>query len=427
MATCSNSVSKRSKVKLVLVTVLVLAGTVAGVYGYALHNWRLAERAAAEGRWPDADSSLRACVKVWPKSLRVHLLAARAARSVGDFPRAEAILRRCSQLAGGATEAIQLEFLLMRVQTGEVDEVGPGLLELVERDHPDSALILETIARAYLYNLRYAPALAMLDRWIDAAPDVAEPHRLRGWLLERVNKADEAVRAYERAVELDPNLITARLGIVEILLGRSSAPDALPHLELLRKQDPDRADVLARLGHCKMLLGELDEARTLMEAALPKMPKDAPLLIALARLEMTAGGNPAKAEEYLRRILKADPADVEAQFVLVSALQLQGRHDEAKAARQRHDEVKALLERANRLLEGEAENPTTDPETVYDLGASLLRIGHARLGLYWLNQALERAPDYEPAHRALAEHYEQIGDEARAAAHRRRLTTSKAP
>ena len=75
---------------------------------------------------------------------------------------------------------------------------------------------------------------------------------------------------------------------------------------------------------------------------------------------------------------------------------------------------KALLERANRLLEGEAENPTTDPETVFDLGASLLRIGHARLGLYWLNQALERAPDYEPAHRALAEYYESIGDEPRA-------------
>lgn len=426
MPTCPKEVGKRSKIKLVIVTAVVLSGAAAAFYAYATHHWRLAEQAVAQGRWNDAEQSLQLCLKVWPRSPRVHLLAARTARSIGDFPRAERHLGECSRLAGGPSEAVQLEFLLMRVQTGEVDQVGPGLIELADGGHPDAALIIETVARAYLFNLRYAPALAMLERWIEAAPAAAEPHRLKGWLLERVNRADEAVKSYQRALELDPKLVAARLSLVEILLGRSSAPEALPHLELLGEQAPDRPDVMARTGQCKLLLGELDEARRLMEAALVKMPKDAPLLVALARLELSAG-DPAKAEQYLGRVLKADPADVEAQFTLISALQLQGKHEEGKAARARYDQVKALLERANDLLEGEAQNPTTDPESVYDLGASLLRIGHARLGLYWLNQALERAPDYEPAHRALAEHYEQIGDEPRAAAHRRRLAPAKQP
>jgi tetratricopeptide (TPR) repeat protein len=405
---------------------LVLTTGVGGWYAYAIGRWRSATRAAAERRWTDARDHARFCVRVWPSDVRVRLLAARAARSLGDFETAERLLNECNKLQSESSQAVQIEFLLMRAQTGEVDEVAPILMELVQADHPDAALMLETITRAYLHNLRYAPALATLDRWIEAAPEVAEPHRLRGWLLERVNKADEAVKSYERALELDPELIPARLSIVEILLGRSSAPEALPHLELLRKQAPQRPDVTARLGQCKLLFGEMDEARTLMETALPRIPKDAPLLVALARLEMSAG-NPAKAEEYLTRILKADPADVEAQFMLVSALQLQGRQKEAKAARQRYDQVKALLERANRLLEGEAANPTTDPETVFDLGASLLRIGHARLGLYWLHEALARAPDYEPAHRALADYYAGVGDETRAAVHRRRLAVPKQP
>jgi len=410
-----------SRPKLLIATVIGLTGTGSAFYGYALHQWRLAEQAASESRWKDAAGPLAFCLEVWPRSTPVHLLAARVARSLGDFARAEALLNRCSRLEGRQTQVVQLEFLLMRVQTGAVDEVAPVLVELVDSNHPDTPLILETLGRAFLYNLRYSPALVMIDRWIEAAPDNPEPHRLRGWLLERVNRADEALASYERALKLDPELIGVRLSIVDILLGTSKAPDALPHLQILTKQAPQRTDVMARVGQCKLLLGELDEARRLMEAALPGMPKDAPLLIALARLEMNAGGNPAKAEEYLTRILKADPADVEAQFVLVSALELQGRQEEAKAARQRHDEVKALLERANRLLEGEAENPTTDPETVYELGASLLRIGHARLGLYWLHEALARAPDYRPAHQALADYYEDIGDATRAAAHRKRL------
>ena len=59
--------------------------------------------------------------------LALHLLAARAARLTADFEGAEAHLKRCLKLQQGATEATQLEFLLMRAQTGEEDVVAPAL------------------------------------------------------------------------------------------------------------------------------------------------------------------------------------------------------------------------------------------------------------------------------------------------------------
>ena len=112
MATCPNEVRKLSKIKLVVLTAAVLVGAAAAFYGYALRHWRLAERAMAQGRWNEADDSLRLCLKVWPLSAGVHLAAARTARSVGDFTRAERLLNRCTQLTGGPTEAIQPLLLL---------------------------------------------------------------------------------------------------------------------------------------------------------------------------------------------------------------------------------------------------------------------------------------------------------------------------
>jgi hypothetical protein len=61
-------------------------------------------------------------------------------------------------LHGGATEAVQFEFLLLRVQTGEVDEVAPTLIDSVEKGHAESPLILETLSRAYILRLRYKAA-----------------------------------------------------------------------------------------------------------------------------------------------------------------------------------------------------------------------------------------------------------------------------
>src|SRR6516162_11790147 len=125
---------------LVLGSALVLLiGLGGGSYAFAVHQWHAAQKAVKEGRAEDARNRLKVCLWVWPRSIPVHLLAARAARLRGDFEESEAHLNKCLKLHGGATDAIQLEYLLMRVQGGEEDEVAPELLTLyVERNHPES-------------------------------------------------------------------------------------------------------------------------------------------------------------------------------------------------------------------------------------------------------------------------------------------------
>lgn len=406
---------------LAVLALLALAATAAGGYVYALGRWRAAEAALREGRPEDARGPLDVCLLVWPRSPRVHLLAARAARLVGEMDAAEAHLDQCLKLEGGASDDVKLEFLLMRVQLGEVDEVAATLFEAVDRGHPETQMILETVAGAYMRNLRYRPALEALERWIGAAPDSATAYHWRGWVRERMNDVKGAVRDYEKALELEPDRTAVRLRAVEILLEESNLPRAFAHLQRLYAQSPERPDVLARLGQYRFLQGRTKEARRLLEAAVERLPDDPLLLIHLARLE-TQEGRPARAEPWLRRVLAADPSDAEAQYALFTCLRHQGRTEEAAVVMKQYHQAQAVLERANKLLHAEAERPNDDPGPATEIGVALLRVGQERLGVDWLHRALQRDPDHQPAHRALAEHYEKKGEHEKAAAHRRRLT-----
>jgi tetratricopeptide (TPR) repeat protein len=347
-------------------------------------------------------------------------VAARAARLSGDPSAAEAHLNRCLKISGGATEAVQLEFMLLRVQSGELDEVSSALIDLVEKNHPDSAVVLETLARAYMYRLRYKPAYACLSRWIELQPDAARAYHWRGWALERLNNHKAATADYHKALELDPDLIPVRLRVAEMLMEDKQAPEALPHLERLYRQAPDRADVQARLGMCRFLEGRTAEARRLMEAAVEHMPDDPTLLIHLAKLDLQDGRG-AEAEKWLRRVLQKDPSDTEARYNLISALQLQNRTEESAAALKEYERYKVLVDKTNRMLREVADSPTAGADEYADLGEVLLQIGQDRVGLYWLEQALQKAPRHQAAHRTLAEYYKRKGDEARAASHRRQL------
>jgi tetratricopeptide (TPR) repeat protein len=415
-------VRRRPWTTVLVLALLLLAGSIAGVYGYAFYQWHAAEVALKQERSAEARDRLDFCLRLWPlsRSVRLHLLAARAARMTGDLAGAEAHLIRCKKLQGGATDAIQLEFLLMRVQMGEADEVKPALLTYVDNKHPETGLILRTLSGAYMHNLRFRSALDCLNRWIQEAPDEAEAYHWRGWVLERMNEREAARKDYQRAVELDPDLIAARLRLAEMYLERSNPPEALPHLERLSRQAPDRSDVKARLGQCRFLQGDLADARRLMEEAVRELPDDVVLLITLGKLELQEH-RPVEAEQWLRRALKVDPTDTEAQYQLVTALQFQGRDDEAAAVLEQYKKDQELLARANQLLRDEVERPSNSPTAPYEVGALFLRTRQERLGLYWLHQALDRDPMHRPTLETLADYYEKKGDKDAAASYRKRL------
>ena len=415
--------ARRRPLIAVLIVLVLFAGVGIGVWQYAVHQWNAALAALREDHPKEARDRLAICLRVWPRSSEVHLLAARAERLSGDFPSAEAHLNRCIELDGHATDRVQREFVLMRVQTGEVDTpLAEALFDTAQADNPDAQMILETLAQAYYIRTRYKRAHGCLTRWIEIAPTNPKPYHLRGLVWERLNNPKKAREDYERALELDPHFTLVRLRLAEMFLEDKQAPEAFPHLEILMREAPDDPRVQARMGMCLFLMGQRKEARRLMEAAVVHLPNDAALLVSLANLDLQED-RWTDAEARMRTVLKADPSDAEALFVLASALRNQGRTRDADEALAEHKKKRAVVDRLNALLKDVADSPSAKASDYAEIGELFLQIGQGKVGVYWLERALEQEPENQRAHKALATYYEKTGDAASAAEHRQWLRT----
>src|SRR5262249_27435536 len=150
----------------------------------------------------------------------------------------------------------------------------PLLIAHVEKEHPEAPLILETLSRAYMHHLMYRPAHACLSRWLEIEPDAARAYHWRGWVFERINQPQDAIKDYKEALELAPDLFAIRVRLVEMLLDDNRTLEAVPHLELLLGQYPDLPVIKARLGQCRFVQGEHDEARRLLQEAAEDLPRD---------------------------------------------------------------------------------------------------------------------------------------------------------
>lgn len=401
--------------------------TIAGIfvlsglgYGWFEYQWRQAIWELGNSKPREAKARLLWCEKLWSRSPEVQRMLARASRMVREPGEAEKRLQAAQKLAGGATDRLQLEYLLLRLTNGDTDEPAVALATYLSNGDPESPAILETLAAAYIRDLRYGPAYSTLVRWIELVPDQAIPYFWRGWVLERLNQAKGAMEDYRKALELDPEMFNARIRVAEMLLEDKKPDEALPHLEQLLKQRPDNPQVLARLGQCRYLEGKPEEARPLLERARKDLPDDGPLLLHLAKLDVE-GGQAGPAVELLNRLLKRDPGDTEARFLLVSALRLAGKRVEAEAELKEYERQNQMLKEANDLLQAEARTPSTDADSVARIGKMLLELGQEPQALYWLDKSLERDSRCQLAHIALAEHFTKKGDATRAAYHQKQV------
>lgn len=425
-------ISRRPLVSLA-VFALVAAGLVGAAGWWHAREQRLAAADLSYGRIPDAERRIQRLRAVGAVGgVTTELLSARLARLKGDVVGCERHLVRAAELAGGSTEPIQIEHLLLRAQTGELDDdaVSLPLFRLVETDHPDSTAILDTLSNAYLTKSRYQPARACLNLWEIKHPEDSRVYHRRGWVYDQVGSVKTALADYQKAIEVDPGLTAVRLRVAEILLDEKMTPEAEAHLTVLVQTAPDRPEVLARLGRCRYLQGRHAEARDLLLRAEPALPTDPSVAIYLAWLDVTDSakeevGRGAAAEKRLRPLIARNPSEVEARFVLITALRLQGKDADADAMEVEHKERLTLNDKLTQLLRDKADEGGAADAGVYcQIGELFLEIGQDARGVYWLDKCLRADPGYPAAHRRLAEYYDRQGDKAKAEQHRRAVQSA---
>ena len=398
---------------------LVVAGWL-GVDVWSGWQERLARDALAE---EDLDSARRHLgLAFWVRSGRVstNLLAAQIARAARAYADAEPYLVRCKEL-GGMTEPLQMEWLLLRCEKGDVDSLAPGLLAAVDQNHPESAAILESLALVYMRQTRYPEALGVLNKWVERVPNSPRALDWHGWVCNQMDRRGEAIDDYSRALELRPGRSAVRLRLAQLLIESARQLEALPHLERLLAERPDDPDVLVGLASCDAVQLRTSEARKRLDAVLAVHPEHFGALRLRGKLEREEG-NYAEAERWLRKALERKPLDPETRYTLYLVFLAQpDRQRDAADELARWEQGRQTIARVTILLRSELIARPKDPDLMAEAGELLFGQGEDQRGLFWLNRALSIDPNHKRSHKALAEYYDRTQNPTLAEAHRRYL------
>ncbi|MBI3516464.1 MAG: tetratricopeptide repeat protein [Proteobacteria bacterium] len=198
---------------------------------------------------------------------------------------------------------------------------------------PASALLERFLALVAAGD--FAGALPVIERLAALLPDSGRIHGYHGFTLERLERADDALAAYGRALALDPGYLDARYNRACLLARRNDPAAEAAFAELIARapDHPGAAAALATLS-AQRLQPRFDEARTraragdragaeaVYRAILAELPDNVPVLHNLATLVGTR--DPQDAIRLWQRALTLEPDNLEARAALGQFLFAQG-------------------------------------------------------------------------------------------------------
>ncbi len=139
------------------------------------------------------------------------------------------------------------------------------------------------------------------------------------------NRSDEARRALEKVLQLDPKSPTALRQLGELELNAGDYFKAAEHLKQARDVRPEDATAAFYEGQARQKAGDLGGARDALEASLKLTPGQFPARLLLGQVYL--GLKDAKnAEDQFEAALLLQPKSAEAQQGLTQAQQMQAEH-----------------------------------------------------------------------------------------------------
>ncbi|HUK37303.1 MAG TPA: tetratricopeptide repeat protein, partial [Vicinamibacterales bacterium] len=310
-----------------------------------------AARALLEGRFDEVDSTTD---KLDLRDPNVVALKARAAMERGRYADAEALLQPVATRLPTSEAGLQLGLLQQQLSRPAADQTLGRVASLAS-----TAQNADEMARA-------ARALAALDRVADAkaafleatraAPtNVAIESAFGDLFLAKYNYA-EALKSYERVLELDPRWTPALLGAAHAL-ENDDPPQAAGAVKRLLQINPNSVDANIFLAGQAADVDHHTEARAYLAKALAINPNNIEAHGSLAALAFVEDNN-AEFESEVEKVHAVAPQDAGVYRITGELL----------AHNYRFDDAVAMTRRALALA-------PRDAQALADLGAQLLRTG----------------------------------------------------
>jgi tetratricopeptide (TPR) repeat protein len=243
-------------------------------------------------------------------------------------------------------------------------EVGTSRRKVVQ--DPDVAALNKLLAdaQAALDAKDYATAAKDFQDFLAKKPDYAPVHFQLGYTYTALGQSAEAVKEYQKAVELDPSMAEAQLNLglsllqtdpagaigplsqavalkpneiaANLALGaafeRTNKPvDAERFDAIAAKLDPKNFDAHVGLARVLLVQKKADQAEAEFRAALAIQPDSAPAHLGLSQ-SLTLQNKTDAAAEEMKKYSALRPNDPAAQMDQASLLAQAGKDDEALAA-----------------------------------------------------------------------------------------------
>jgi tetratricopeptide (TPR) repeat protein len=150
----------------------------------------------------------------------------------------------------------------------------------------------------------------------------------KGVKADRAGRKDEAIRHYDKAIQIAPDFYPAHDNLGSDHLSQNDLTDARSEFEkVIRLNHSDAAGYLNLANVC-MLMGQLPEAQRYLDEGLRRQPNSALGKFLQGSLEMRTGNLP-EAEQALRQTMQLDPSMAQARLQLVNVLLQEGKKADA--------------------------------------------------------------------------------------------------
>lgn len=194
---------------------------------------------------------------------------------------------------------------------------------------PEDTALLELAAKSFMQQRRYHEAATVLQRRLRLPNTTAFLWSQYGDALDGAGRTPEALEAYRKAVEVDPESTITRYGLGYLHWKLYQYDDAERELLEVLRRSPNDPRASFTLGDLYLTRGDAQRALPLLETAQASYPNEFDTRFALGRALVLTGKLKEGVEE-LRIAVTLDDTIADGHFQLGRALMKAGQAEEGK-------------------------------------------------------------------------------------------------
>ena len=320
----------RWKIAVLLALVAIVAGVVYAFEQY--RGFRLARQVRelfATRKYEQARAPLLQWLAKQPRSGEAYYYKAWQALAL-DQPKEAVGAVDTARLLGFDPDLLNCLTAIYDSRADRFGQAEPVLEQAFLSQVEPQEMVAKELARIYLSTYRLDRAAKAIERWRALAPTDPQPCLWSNEIASR-SSAETAVliQNYRAALDRDPNLDKARLGLAQQLSKDRRFEEAEQEYQAFLKRNPNDTAALLGQGRNAFQQGDIETANQFFERAFETNPRDPEILKELGQLDVRLGRT-QRACERLKLLSQIEPFDHEVRYSYAQALKLAG--DESQVA-----------------------------------------------------------------------------------------------